>query len=174
MPAGRAAGVKDHRPGALFLQPAVDIPDQLPTLFPAGLGGLTVERRFELAIAITGKVAVGIAGIAFVEWLVWVVDHCGGGVFHPDHVVAPGHLRGRRVIESLSRYPETPEKVVVELGSDGYALLGSDEAVATSDARKFLSVALGSENQQTNLGTTRKRLVEICLKIGLGDAGHGQ
>ena len=81
MPAGRAADVEDDRPGALFLQPAVDIPDQLPSLFPVGLGGLTPERRFELAIAIAGEVAVRIAGIAFVELLVGVVDHRGRRCF---------------------------------------------------------------------------------------------
>ena len=36
----------------------------------------------------------------------------------------------RRVIESLSRYTETPEKIVVELTDAGYILLGTDEAVA--------------------------------------------
>jgi putative DNA primase/helicase len=67
----------------------------------------------------------------------------------------------RRVIEALSRYRETPEKIVVELGVEGYVLLGSQEAVASRDAREFLSVALAWEFQQTNFGTSRKRLVEL-------------
>src|SRR6266566_6103485 len=50
VPAGCAAQVEDDRPGALFLQPAVDLPDQLPAFFPVGFCGLTAERRFELAI----------------------------------------------------------------------------------------------------------------------------
>src|SRR5437773_2699431 len=69
VPAGRAAHVEDDRPGALFLQSAVDLPDQLLALFPVGLGGLPVERGFELAVAIAGEVAVGIAGIALIELL---------------------------------------------------------------------------------------------------------
>jgi hypothetical protein len=50
-----------------------------------------------------------------------------------------GHQPGaRRVIESLSRYRETPEKIVVELTEEGYILLGSDEAVAAADALRFV------------------------------------
>src|SRR5580704_9334629 len=93
MPAGRAAGVEDDWPGALLLQPAVDLPDQLLALLRVGLGGLAAERGLELAIAVAGEVAVGVAGVAFVELLVGVVDHRGAGVLHPDHVVPPGDLR---------------------------------------------------------------------------------
>jgi hypothetical protein len=67
----------------------------------------------------------------------------------------------RRVIESLSRFRQTPEKIVVELGPDGYVLLGTDEAVAAADARSFVSAALGSEYQQTSNGLTTAALVEL-------------
>lgn len=67
----------------------------------------------------------------------------------------------RRVIESLSRYPETPDKVVVELTDDGYTLLGSEEAVAADAARSFVGVAVGSEFHKTSAGVTRKRLEEL-------------
>jgi len=72
----------------------------------------------------------------------------------------------RRVIESLSRYPDTPEKVVVELTADGYNLLGDSEAVATSDARLVLLSALGSEFRQHDSGASQADLVELgaaCL-----------
>jgi hypothetical protein len=65
----------------------------------------------------------------------------------------------RRVIESLSRYPDTPEKIVIELHADGYVLLGEEEAVATSDARVFVLAALGRENRQHN-GMEQKELTE--------------
>lgn len=42
--------------------------------------------------------------------------------------------KARRVIESLSRYAATPEKVVVELTEEGYVLLGDEEAVSLADA----------------------------------------
>lgn len=51
----------------------------------------------------------------------------------------------RRVIEALSRYQETPEKIVVELRSDGYAMLGDNEAVAHADALKFIRFLLTYE-----------------------------
>jgi hypothetical protein len=67
----------------------------------------------------------------------------------------------RRVIEALGRYSDdTPEKIVVELLGDGYRLLGSDEAVATSDARKVLLLALGREFQQHDEGASQADLIE--------------
>lgn len=51
----------------------------------------------------------------------------------------------RRVIESLSRYSETPDKIVVELTEDGYILLGDEEAVTMADALRFVSSHIGVE-----------------------------
>lgn len=51
--------------------------------------------------------------------------------------------KARRVIESLSRYSATPEKVVVELTDEGYILLGDDEAVSLADALRFVSALIG-------------------------------
>jgi hypothetical protein len=68
----------------------------------------------------------------------------------------------RRVVESLSRYAETPEKIVVELTPSGYVLLGSAEAVATTDARAFVVWCLGSEfHHTTSEGLTRKDLEQL-------------
>ena len=67
----------------------------------------------------------------------------------------------RRVIESLSRYAETPEKIVVELTDHGYVLLGTDEAVAVSDARAFLSAAIGMEYRQNGTGLDMEALVGL-------------
>jgi hypothetical protein len=54
----------------------------------------------------------------------------------------------RRVIESLSRYAETPEKVVIDLTDEGYVLLGDSEAVAVADAVRIVSAHLGGEFEQ--------------------------
>ena len=70
----------------------------------------------------------------------------------------------RRVIESLSRYPETPDKMLIELTQSGYVLLGTTEAVATADARLFVSSVLGSEFQKTDIQLTRTRLEELGKK----------
>jgi len=67
----------------------------------------------------------------------------------------------RRVLESASRYPDTPEKIVIELRDDGYAMLGAEEAVATSDARLVVLLALGRELQQDDSGLTQGALVEL-------------
>ena len=60
----------------------------------------------------------------------------------------------RRVIETLSRYTETPEKVIIELTDEGYVLLGGAEAVALADAVRFVSSLLGREIDQKQAGTT--------------------
>jgi AAA domain len=64
----------------------------------------------------------------------------------------------RRVIETLSRYRETPEKIVVELTADGYVYLGTQEGVAIADARSFLIAALGAEFRMNQSGLTRAAL----------------
>ena len=53
----------------------------------------------------------------------------------------------RRVVEALSRYAQTPDKVVIELTDQGYVLLGGDEAVAQSDAYSFVCNLLGNKLQ---------------------------
>lgn len=66
----------------------------------------------------------------------------------------------RRVIETLSRYTETPEKVVVELVDEGYVLLGEAEAVAIADALRIVSALLGGEFGRLETGVTVDELVE--------------
>ena len=51
----------------------------------------------------------------------------------------------RRVIESLSRYSETPDKLVVELTEDGYLVLGDSDAVALGDAVRIVSGLIEGE-----------------------------
>ena len=67
----------------------------------------------------------------------------------------------RRVLESASRYPDTPDKVVIELGENGYFLLGEEEAVATSDAKVLVTGALGTGSAGNENGLTRDQLVAI-------------
>ena len=67
----------------------------------------------------------------------------------------------RRVISSLSRYAETPETVVVELTESGYVLLGTDEAVATSEARSFLGAAIEREYRLNGTGLDMTALVNL-------------
>lgn len=65
----------------------------------------------------------------------------------------------RRVIESLSRFSETPEKVVIELTTEGYVLLGESEAVALADAIRFVSGLLGVENERNPFGWSVEELL---------------
>lgn len=69
----------------------------------------------------------------------------------------------RRVIESLSRYTETPEKVVIELTEDGYLLLGDSEAVALADALRIVSAHLGGEYEQKASWSTDELVQETDL-----------
>ncbi len=66
----------------------------------------------------------------------------------------------RRVIESLSRYTETPEKIVVELTDEGYILLGEAEAVSLADALKFVSGLLGRGKRNESGPTIDEMVVE--------------
>ena len=61
--------------------------------------------------------------------------------------------QGRRVIETLSRYSETPEKVVIELGEQGFALLGDEEAVTLADALRKVSAHLRGVFEQKETTT---------------------
>jgi len=68
--------------------------------------------------------------------------------------------RTRRVIESLSRYSSTPEKIVVELTAEGYVLLGEAEAVALADGVRIVSALIGGGFERNEFGPTLDELVE--------------
>jgi hypothetical protein len=52
----------------------------------------------------------------------------------------------RRILESASRYTETPEKMVIEFDLiTGYRYLGTDEGIAIADAAHFIQSVLGGE-----------------------------
>lgn len=68
---------------------------------------------------------------------------------------------GRRVIESLSRYRETPEKIVIELTTEGYVYLGTEDAVAAAAALEFVSFTLGSEFRTNGNALDLKELTEL-------------
>lgn len=69
----------------------------------------------------------------------------------------------RRVIETLSRYAETPEKVVIELTDEGYVLLGPAEAVALHDGLRIVSALIGGENEQKESWTVDELVTESGL-----------
>src|SRR5437868_601942 len=96
MPAGRAARVEDDRPGALFLEPAVNFPNQLPALLSFGLVVVTPARAFLVGVRMTGNVPAVTAGVFFGELLVGLVDSRGSGVLHAHHVLPPRYLRTPR------------------------------------------------------------------------------
>jgi RecA-family ATPase len=66
----------------------------------------------------------------------------------------------RRVIESLSRYTETPEKVVIELTDEGFILLGDEEAVSVADALRKVSAHLHEQFGQKETGPTIDEIVQ--------------
>jgi hypothetical protein len=71
----------------------------------------------------------------------------------------------RRVVEGLSRYRETPEKIVIELTAAGYVLLGSVEAVAASEADAFVRSAIGSEFRTNGIGPDLTELTALGDKL---------
>ncbi|MCC6619207.1 MAG: AAA family ATPase [Chloroflexi bacterium] len=75
--------------------------------------------------------------------------------------------RSRRVIETLSRYTETPEKVVIELTDEGYVLRGEEEAVALNDAIRFVSALLGREIEQKRIEGAAPSLDEMVRELEL-------
>jgi hypothetical protein len=52
-----------------------------------------VKKLLQLAVAVSGEIAVGIAGIALVELLIGIVDDGTAGIFEPDHIVSARDLR---------------------------------------------------------------------------------
>jgi len=69
----------------------------------------------------------------------------------------------RRVIESLSRYSETPEKVVIELNEAGFVLLGDEEAVTLNDALRKVSAYLGGLFEQNESATLDELVSELDM-----------
>jgi hypothetical protein len=59
------------------LQPLVDLPDQLLAFLLIGFAGLAVEQRLDLAVAVSGDVELGTAGVVLLELLIGVVDGTG-------------------------------------------------------------------------------------------------
>jgi hypothetical protein len=51
-----AARIEDDRPGAVLGQPPFDLPHQLFTFLPVGLGGLPVNQLVDFRIAVAGVV----------------------------------------------------------------------------------------------------------------------
>src|SRR5439155_13481840 len=66
MSAGRPARMEDDRPRAFPLQCRIDVPDQRLAAVLVGLARLPVKQILELTIAVSGEVAVGVAGVALV------------------------------------------------------------------------------------------------------------
>ena len=71
--------------------------------------------------------------------------------------------KSRRVIESLSRYSETPEKVVIELTEEGYVLLGDEEAVTLNDALRKVSAHLRGLFEQKESATLDELVNELDM-----------
>lgn len=69
----------------------------------------------------------------------------------------------RRVIETLSRYSETPEKVVIELTEEGYVLLGDEEAVTLNDAIRKVSAHLHEVFEQNESATLDELVSELDM-----------
>ncbi len=85
--------MKDDRPRPFPLQYRVDVPDQLLAPCRVGLARLLVKQILEPAIAVSGEVAVRLAGVAFIQLLVGVVDNGAARVFQPDYLIPARDLR---------------------------------------------------------------------------------
>src|SRR6516165_8104910 len=93
MPTGCAASMKDDRPRSFLLQFCVDVPDHRLALLLIHLARLLVKKLLQTAVAVSGEIAVGIAGVALVELLIGIVDNSTAGIFEPDHIVPARDLR---------------------------------------------------------------------------------
>lgn len=69
-----------------------------------------------------------------------------------------------RVIESLSRFDETPDKIVVELTEDGYRSLGDATAFAEKEAKAAIAELLPSKAENATATTD---LVDKLGKLGI-------
>src|ERR1700730_5943653 len=65
--AGAKAVIEDDRPGAVLLQPAVDLPDRFLALCLVGLDRLLLVHLLELGGAVIGVIALRAAGVMLVE-----------------------------------------------------------------------------------------------------------
>jgi hypothetical protein len=72
--------VEDDRTSDVLLQLLVDLPDQLLALLDIRFLRLLVEQLLDVLVAVVGVVALGAAGIVFVERLVGIVDRVAGQV----------------------------------------------------------------------------------------------
>src|SRR5208282_5579111 len=93
MPTGCAASMKDDRPRSFLLQFCVDVPDYRLARRLIRLARLLVKKLLELTVAVSGEIAVGIAGVALVELLIGIVDDGTAGIFEPDHIVPARDFR---------------------------------------------------------------------------------
>ena len=85
--------MKDDRPRSFLLQFCVDVPDHRLALRLIHLARLLVKKLLQLAVAVSGEIAVGIAGVALVELLIGIVDDSTAGIFEPDTIVPARDLR---------------------------------------------------------------------------------
>ncbi|MCH8205635.1 MAG: bifunctional DNA primase/polymerase [Chloroflexi bacterium] len=89
-----------------------------------------------------------------------------------------------RVLEAVSRFTETPDKLVIELTDNGYVTLGSETEVALREARQaILDSAPTTEDEAVVEGdlldavsrSTGKRAIEQLIADGaLGRTGQGK
>jgi len=73
---------------------------------------------------------------------------------------------GLRVLESLSRFDETPGKLVIELTADGYVALGDEEAVAEQEAIE--KVIKSAPNNEDDAVTEKDLLAAAEVKRTIG------
>jgi hypothetical protein len=73
--------MKDDRPRSFLLQFCVDVPDHRLALRLIHLARLLVKKLLQLAVTVSGEIAVGIAGVALVELLIGIVDDSTAGIF---------------------------------------------------------------------------------------------
>src|SRR6202047_2244865 len=89
--AGTTAVIEDDRSGAVFRQPAVDLPDQSLALCLVGLDRLLLVHLLELGVAVVGVIALRTAGIMLVEIGVGIIDSRPRQI-GADHEVLAGDL----------------------------------------------------------------------------------
>jgi hypothetical protein len=66
-----------------------------------------------------------------------------------------------RELHSLSRYDETPDRVLIELTDEGYALLGDVDSVAIAEAIRIVSDHLAQQFELNQSGLTVDELTDL-------------
>jgi hypothetical protein len=66
-----------------------------------------------------------------------------------------------RELHSLSRYDETPDRMLIDLTEDGYALLGDVDSVAIAEAIRIVSDHLGEQFDLNESGLSVDELTEL-------------